>query len=165
MKARRAYGQWRASAQAAAPVAEHRRLRDIVRGTNVLLSGMRSRNVVLRGMLTGAVPFAASPAIILEYEDLLKRPGIFGRHARYAVSEIDEVLDAVCAMAVPVLPWFRFRPMLADPNDDFYVECALAGGADTIITSDRGFRHPALSAFGIRSMLPREFIEQEGHLQ
>jgi putative PIN family toxin of toxin-antitoxin system len=136
---------------------------------NVVLSGMRSRNgashVVLRGMLTGAVPFAASPAIILEYEDVLKRPGIFGPRAKYAASEIDEVLDAICAMAVPVLPWFRFRPMLADPKDDLYVECAIAGGADTIITSDRGFRHPVLSVFGIASMLPREFIEQGGHLQ
>lgn len=116
-------------------------------------------------MLAGSVSFTASPAVVLEYEDVLKRPGIFGSKPWISVGEIDRVLDAVCAMAVPALPWFRFRPMLADPKDDLYVECALAGGADTIITNDKGFKHPALRAFGLRSMSAGDFIRQERELR
>src|SRR5687768_14672847 len=120
---------------------------------NVVLSGMRSRNgashAVLRGMLTGEIAFAASPAVVLEYEDVLNRPGVFGPNPWISRSEVDLVLDAICARALVVQPWFRFRPFLQDPGDDLYIECALAGGADTIVTHDRDFRHPAVLAFGL----------------
>ena len=88
-------------------------------------------------MLDGTVPFAASPAVILEYEDVLKRHGILGRTPWVSAREIDQLLDAICAKALPVFAWFRFRPFLGDPKDDLYVECALAAGAGTIVTNDR----------------------------
>jgi predicted nucleic acid-binding protein len=54
----------------------------IVADANIVLSALRSRNgashAVLRGMLSGDVPFAISSAVILEYESVLKRPGILG---------------------------------------------------------------------------------------
>jgi predicted nucleic acid-binding protein len=131
---------------------------------NVVLSGLRSRNgashFVLRGMLTGEVAFTASPAVVLEYEDLLKRPGCFGPKAWIEADEVDRVLDAICAKAVPALSTFRFRPILLDPKDDMYVECALAGGAETIISFDRGFRTPALREFGIRVLSPGELLQE-----
>ncbi len=40
---------------------------------NVILGGLRSRNgashAVLTGMLKGTLPFAVSPAVMVEYED------------------------------------------------------------------------------------------------
>jgi predicted nucleic acid-binding protein len=54
----------------------------IVVDANVVLGAPRSRNgashVVLRGLLTRRFPFALSPAMVLEYEDVLKRPGLLG---------------------------------------------------------------------------------------
>ena len=89
----------------------------IVVDANVVLSGLRSRNgasfAVLRGMLTGEIEFAASPAIVLEYEDVLKRPGLLGPKPWIAEHEIDVILDAICAKAVETLPWFRFRPSVS----------------------------------------------------
>ena len=81
---------------------------------NVLLSGLRSRNGashrVLVGMLRGEIPFAASPAVIVEYEDLLKRPGILGPTPWLRPDQIDTVLDALCATLTPAFPFFRYRP-------------------------------------------------------
>lgn len=65
---------------------------------NVLLSGLRSANgasnVIVREMIRGNIPFAVSPAVALEYEDVLKRPGILGQKPWISADEIDVVLDA-----------------------------------------------------------------------
>ena len=79
--------------------------------------------------------------------------------------EIDQIIDAICETAIPALPWFRIRPLLRDPKDDLYVECALAGGASTIISSDRDFNHPALAFFGIRIISARDFVLERGDLR
>lgn len=99
---------------------------------NVVLSAMRSSagasHLILREMLAGKAAFAVSPAIAFEYEDLLKRVGIFGDK-----------------------PWIK-------PEDDIYVECALAAGATFIVTHDRHFRHPTVRAFGITVLKPADFL-------
>ena len=111
-----------------------------------VLRAFRSRNgashAIVRSILLGEQECAASPAVILEYEDVLKRPGILGSQPAIPADEIDKVLDAICARAIHVVPWFRFRPFLNDPKDDMYVECAMASGARIIVTDDRHFRHP-----------------------
>ena len=134
----------------------------IVVDTNVILSACRSRNgasfVVLRGMLTGEISFAASPAMLLEYEDVLKRPGMLGGHPTLTSEQIDTLIDALCAQAVQTLPWFRFRPFLDDPKDDLFIECALAAGARLIVTRDRHFRHPAVQVFGLTITTASDFV-------
>ena len=133
----------------------------IVVDANVVLRGLRSRNgashLILRGMLSGSVTFAASPAIVLEYEDVLKREGSLGM-SPISTGAIDRVLDTLCLQAVPALPWFRFRPFLIDPKDDIYIECALAAGAGVIVTDDRHFGHPAVKGFGLRVRKAGEYV-------
>jgi len=134
----------------------------IVVDTNVIVSGCRSPNgasfVILRGMLTGEIAFAASPAMVFEYEDVLTRPGILGERPTLSPSQIGTLLDALCARAVQALPWFRFRPFLDDPKDDLFIECALAAGATFIVTRDRHFRHPAVRFFGFTIMTAPDFV-------
>jgi predicted nucleic acid-binding protein len=113
-------------------------------------------------MLTGEVPFAVSPAVVLEYEAVIKRPGILGSKPWLSGREIDQLLDAICAMAVPALPWFRIRPLLRDPDDDMYVECALATGAGIIVSNDRDFDHPMLPVLGLRVVSAGEFVAEGG---
>lgn len=136
----------------------------IVADTNVILRGVRSpqgaSGFVLRGMLSGTIGFAASPAVILEYESVLKRSGALGEPAIIADADIDVILDALCAQAVEVSPSFRFRPFLDDPKDDIFIECALTSGAKLIVTDDRHFRHPAVAAFGLRALSAREFVTE-----
>ena len=134
----------------------------IVADTNVILSGCRSPNgasfVVLRGMLSGEIPFAASPAMLLEYEDVLKRPGLLGRTPAVPPWQIDTLLEALCENAVQTFPWFRFRPFLLDPKDDLFIECALAAGARLIVSGDRHFQHPDVAAFGLNVITASEFV-------
>ncbi len=136
----------------------------IIVDANVMVSALRSSkgasHQLVREMLNGGVDFALSPAVALEYEDVLKRPGILGKAPWLSESKIDIVLDAVFSKAELVSPWFHFRPFLADPKDDIYIECALAGGATLIVSNDRHFRHPAVNAFGISAMSAGDFIAQ-----
>lgn len=128
----------------------------IVVDANVILAAFLSSrgasHLLLRWMLAGDVPFALTPAVALEYEDVLKRPGILGSDPWLAENEIDIVLDAVFSRAELVSPWFRFRPFLSDPKDDLYIECALAATATIIVSNDRHFQHPAVKAFGMSVM-------------
>lgn len=137
----------------------------IVVDANVMLSGLRSSrgasHRLLREMLLGSLTYAVSPAVALEYEDVLKRPGILGDDPWLAGSEIDILLDAVFGRANIVSPWFRFRPFLDDPKDDIYIECALAAGATWIVSNDRHFRHPAVQAFGMTVMTAGEYLAEQ----
>ncbi|MDF3607586.1 putative toxin-antitoxin system toxin component, PIN family [Paracoccus sp. DMF-8] len=125
----------------------------IVIDTNIIVSGLRSRRgasyLILDSMLSGATRFALSPALVLEYEDVLKRPGILGAPPSISHVQVDVILDALCKMAVEVSPWFRFRPFLNDPKDDHVVECAMAASARIIVSGDKVFRHEDVSAFGL----------------
>lgn len=67
-------------------------------------------------MLSGDIPFAVSPTIVWEYEDVLKRPGLLGKTSWIQFTQIGGILDAICARGKLVEPWFRFRPFLDDPR-------------------------------------------------
>ncbi|MEF2551185.1 putative toxin-antitoxin system toxin component, PIN family [Aurantimonas sp. A2-1-M11] len=135
----------------------------IVADTNVILRGLRSNKgasgYILKAMLTEDVALAATPAVMLEYDDVLKRPSSFegfGIGAR----EVNTILDALAMMARETYPRFRFRPFLDDPKDDLFIECALAAGARVIVTDDRHFMHPDVAAFGITPRTASDFVRE-----
>ncbi len=134
----------------------------IVADANIVLAALRSSkgasHWLVRNMLTGQIPFAVSSAVGLEYEDVLKRPGILGLHPWIRTEEIDVLLDALFSRAFLVAPWFRFRPFMDDPKDDMYIECALAAGARVIVSIDRDFEIAAVRAFGITVLTPGAFV-------
>lgn len=136
----------------------------IVVDANVFLSALRSSqgasHQILRSMLTGDIAFALTPAVALEYEDVVKRSGLLGQPPALSIDDVDVVLDALFSRAHIVSPYFRFRPFLDDPKDDIYIECAFAAAAEVIVTSDRHFRHPAVQAFGLSVMRAAEFWQR-----
>lgn len=133
----------------------------IVADSNVVVRGIRSREgasgFILRGMLRGEIGFALSASLVMEYEDVLGRPGLLGEPPVATQAQVGIILDALCAKALLVSPWFRYRPFLDDPKDDLVVECALAAGATVIVTDDRHFRNPVLSGFGIEALSARDY--------
>ena len=92
--------------------------------------------------------------------DKFRGEGILGNEPWVSQEEIDTVLDAVFSQAHLVSPWFRFRPFLADPKDDIYIECVLTAGATFIVSSDRHFQHPAVRAFGMSVMRAGDFVAE-----
>jgi predicted nucleic acid-binding protein len=72
-----------------------------------------------------------SVALLLEYEDVLKRAnsGVGLTH-----QEIDDVLDFLCSQANLCEIFYLWRPTLNDPKDDFILELAFESGCEYIVT-------------------------------
>jgi len=119
---------------------------------------MRSRlgasNELIRHLTGGKFRTAVSTALVLEYDDVLHRPGMV---ASYTEEEIDAFINSFCAVSVEAYIYFRWRPFLPDPKDDHVFECALASGASYIVTHNiRDFR--GLDPFGISVVTPNQFL-------
>jgi predicted nucleic acid-binding protein len=129
--------------------------------TNVVLSALRYRRgasfAVLREIGESWVPLISVP-LILEYEAVGKRQA---EHLGLPVSTIDAIMRAFCFWGRETDVYFRLRPFLPDPGDEFLLELAVAGRADCIVTHN--VRHFAgAGVFGVRVMTPREFLETIG---
>ena len=128
--------------------------------TNVLVAAFLSQDGaayrILRSIVVGEIPFMATPALVFEYEAVLKRR--FTRQPWASPQEIDDVLDVLCLRMTQVQRHFQWRPMLPDPDDDMVIECAIAGGARVIVTTNvRDFLSEA-PRFGIDVQTPGEFL-------
>src|ERR1700751_4711653 len=107
----------------------------------MVLSGLTSPTGASRPMLIaaweGAIVPLASVAIMLEYEAVLKRPENLLR-MRLETNDIDRLLDNWAALVEPVVRYFSCRPSIRDPNDEMFVETAINGRAEALITFNVG---------------------------
>jgi putative PIN family toxin of toxin-antitoxin system len=129
----------------------------LVLDTDVLVAALRSDQGASRRLLLSALDRAfeilASVPLVIEYEAVLTRPehldasGLTSR-------EMNDVLDALVKVSVPVTFWFLWRPRLKDPADEMVLETAVNGEADCLVTFN--LRHLAVAAreFGIRVLRP-----------
>ena len=134
----------------------------IVLGTNVLVAGLRSRRGASYRLLSmlGGPDFEVNVSVplVLEYEDVLKRQA---RAFGLTYSDIDDVLDFVCAVAHHRRIYFLWRPVLRDPNDDMLLELAVEAACDYIVTHNlRDF--VGVDRFGLRAIPPAEFLTRIG---
>ena len=108
---------------------------------------------MLVGALDRTFDILASVPLIIEYEAVLTRPEHLAASGLTS-REIDDVLDALIKVSVPVPFWFLWRPRLKDPADEMVLETAVNGEADWLVTFN--VRHLAAAAreFGIRVMRP-----------
>ena len=132
----------------------------VVIDTNVAVSALRSRhgasNSIFLRLASGHFKTCVSTALMMEYADVLHRPGLI---SAFSSAQIDEFIDSICAIAAEAVIYFRWRPFLTDPKDDLVFECALAGGADTIITHNVSDFEPC-RAFKVLPVTPAEFLKK-----
>lgn len=131
----------------------------VVLDTNVIVSGIlrpySKAASILRLVATGVITLAYDLRIFSEYRDVLNRPKFV-----FAKEEIDAFLDQVekegaCVSVMPL----KFR--LPDPEDEPFLEAALAGKAKAIVTGNK--RHfPKKEYEGIRILSPAEFLDAFG---
>jgi predicted nucleic acid-binding protein len=96
-----------------------------------------------------------SPAIIRELAEVL-RSGL-----RWPEAEIIAQLKLVVRVAKIVEPGTTIQVIKADPDDDRILECALAGGADLIVSGDHHLTR--LKSFeGIGIVRPAYFLKTLG---
>ena len=130
----------------------------VVFDTNVLVAALRSRQGasfrIAQWFGSDRFEPIVSPPLCLEYEDVLKRPGLL---PTFSANEIDDFLNYFLSTCTECRIHFLWRPQLVDPKDDLLLELALAGGATVIVTHNtRHFRD--IELFGIRPMTPGEFL-------
>lgn len=126
--------------------------------TNVIYSAARSRTGASYKLLS-LIPndrfeVNISTPLVLEYEDVLKRPD-----SKISLSEqqIDDILDYMCRVANQRKIHFQWRPLSPDPDDDFLLELAIACDCDYIVTYNiRDFY--ITSGFGIKVVTPKDFL-------
>jgi putative PIN family toxin of toxin-antitoxin system len=135
----------------------------VVLDTNILVAGLRSSNgasaEVLRQARHGNLILAATPSLFLEYEDVLKRPEHLLATGLTA-AQIDMFLGALALLIEPVDLNFRWRPQLADPDDEMFLEAAVNGRADALITFNSRHFVEVAKMFGLSLWQPRELLRR-----
>ena len=89
----------------------------------------------------------------LEYESVLKR-GV--RDVGLSLGDIDDFTEYLCSRARLVQIYFRWRPILPDPDDDRILEVAVRTGSPIVTFNVRDFR--GSESFGIRTISPGELL-------
>lgn len=125
--------------------------------TSVLVAGLRSSvgasAAAIRAMRQGRFLVAASPALFLEYEQVLKR----NEHSLLP-DEVDGFLVELAAMIVPVEIHFMWRPQLMDANDELVFDAAVNGRVRAIVTHNRRDFERAARRFGIHVWTPSSLL-------
>jgi putative PIN family toxin of toxin-antitoxin system len=131
--------------------------------TSVMVAALRSPTGASAELLRMArhqkFTVLISVGIMLEYEAVLKR----SEHliaARLTPEDIDDLLDAFCTFARPVINHFRWRPVLTDPDDDVLLETAINGNADCIVTFNVFDFQRAKTVFGISVERPSDILRR-----
>ena len=131
--------------------------------TCVVVTAFRSRNGASRVVLDWVgdrllVPLL-TPALLLQYEDVLKRPEQL-RASRLTPEQANEILAALASAAEPVTVHYSWRPQLPDAGDELVLEAAVNGRADALVTYN--VRHFAQAAprFGLRLARPVEVLQE-----
>jgi putative PIN family toxin of toxin-antitoxin system len=127
--------------------------------TNVLVAALRSDRGASRKLLLAAldreIQVIASVPLMIEYEAVLTRPHNLAAIG-LSIEEMNVVLDAVAAVAEPVLLHFHWRPQLKDPADEMVLETAVNGRADRLVTFNLRHLRPAARTFGVPAVTPPE---------
>ncbi len=88
-----------------------------------------------------------SVPLALQYEAVLTRPEHLAASGA-SVLQIAALLDALCAICIPVEISYLWRPVLRDPDDEMVLEAAINGQADRLLTFNERDFAPA-SSFGV----------------
>ena len=136
----------------------------IVLDTNVLISALRSRRGASFRLLslvgTGRFDVALSVPLVLEYEGVADR---MLADLAVSASDLSDILDYLCSVAIQRPIFFLWRPTLPDPKDDMVLELAVDAGAPIIVTFNlRDF--VGIERFGIRALTPRDYLQIIGEI-
>lgn len=133
----------------------------VVLDTCVIAASLRSSsgasNALLRLVAQRRVTPLASPALFLEYEDVLKRP-VQRLATGFGLDEIDAYLAALASTCEPVEVRFQWRPQLADAGDEMVLEAAVNGRADALVTHNVRDFAMAAERFGLRVVRPGDLL-------
>lgn len=127
--------------------------------TNIVVSryltpgGLASR--ILSLWREDAFELQVSEPILAEIHEVLLRPSLRSRH-QLEGDHVEQIIDNFRRFGSLVVPTESIQAS-EDPDDDMFLECAVAGGADVIVTRDPHLLD--LKSFrGIRILTPAAFL-------
>jgi putative PIN family toxin of toxin-antitoxin system len=130
----------------------------IVLDTNVLVSAMLTGggapDQALQLILQGSITLLADSRIFAEYDEVTARPAF-----RFDPGERRVLLDTLEQIAEPVVA-APIRLTVPDPEDRVFVEVALAGSADAIVTGNTRHFLPRRGTLGVPVVTPRQFVDR-----
>lgn len=112
-------------------------MRRIVIDTNCLLAILPSispYHKVWTEFLEGQIEICVSNEILMEYEEIISQK----TSSFFADIIIKALLNR--RNLVRVSPTWRFRLISQDPDDNKFVDCAIAGQAEILVSNDKHFR-------------------------
>jgi len=127
----------------------------VVLDTNVLISALGwggKPEWCLRLGLRGEVEMLGSPATLSELARVLEYP-------KFAFSEAEQsaFLSAILSRTTLVRPEVDVHEVHADSDDTAFLECAVAGGANYLVSGDDDLL--AIGEYrGVRILTPDEFL-------
>ncbi len=132
----------------------------VVVDTNVIVSGFLSPTsytaTIIRLCMKNAFQILVSKAILNEYEKVLAYP-----HLGVATCERQQFIALLKKAAYSVTPTQNIA-VVRDPSDNKFLECAVAGQADYLVSSDPDLLD--LREYqGIHILSPAAFLEQVQH--
>jgi putative PIN family toxin of toxin-antitoxin system len=132
----------------------------VVLDTSVLVAAARSKrgasNALLDLLPCSAFTPAVSVSAFIEYRDVLLRPeNLLHRPADQAEAFLDFLLSVSFLQKIH----FLWRPALPDPDDDLFLELAVAARCAYIITHNiRDFR--GAEKWGVSAATPADFLRK-----
>ena len=108
----------------------------IVLDTNCLLASLSRRGAyfnVWKGLQQGKYTFCVSNEILEEYEEILTQ----STNSVIASNVVQTLLNAPTVEFIE--PFYRFNLITQDPDDNKFVDCAIAGNATYIVSNDSHF--------------------------
>jgi len=129
----------------------------IVLDTNVLVSGLLSPfgppGEIVRMVSSGTVTLCLDARILSEYREVLARPRFgFGVEAVAALLDYLNVASETAA-AEPL------SVRLPDPDDESFLEVALACGAECVVTGNLA-HFPVAARAGVDVLSPAQFVDR-----
>ncbi|MCR4919937.1 MAG: putative toxin-antitoxin system toxin component, PIN family [Prevotella sp.] len=109
----------------------------VVLDTNCLLQSLSVRSryyVVWESFIKGRYALCVTTDILEEYEEII------GSHTSPMAAKIAVEAILRANNTVRVDAHFRFNMITADPDDNKFVDCAIAANADFIVSDDNHFR-------------------------
>ena len=129
----------------------------IVLDTNVFLvslSPFSKYAPIFDALLSGRSTLLLSNEVIIEYEEIIGQ--------RYDYATVQDVLRLLVSLKnIELLStYYHWQLIVNDPDDDKFVDLAVAGNADFIVTNDRHFNILTQTSFPLVNTIRAEaFLE------
>jgi putative PIN family toxin of toxin-antitoxin system len=132
----------------------------VVFDTNVLVAAVKSKTGASRRLISllpsERFELAVSLPLYLEYLDVLTRDANIPKCV--SRNEMVPFVRELLSYSHKQVIYYRWRPTLNDPNDDFVLELAIASQSSYIVTfNERDFRN--IELFGIEVLSPSNFLK------